>query len=80
METMDPAAREQLESIIERIERLNGEKADIQADIKAVYDEAKSDGYDTKILRAVVKLRAKERHELEEEEQLLALYRAAVGV
>ena len=80
METMDPAAREQLESIIERIERLNGEKADIQADIKAVYDEAKSNGYDTKILRAVVKLRAKERHELEEEEQLLALYRAAVGV
>lgn len=80
METMDPAAREKLESIIQSIERLNGEKADIQADIKAVYDEAKSDGYDTKILRAVVKLRAKERHELEEEEQLLALYRAAVGV
>lgn len=80
METMDPAAREQLESIIQRIERLNGEKADIQADIKDVYAEAKSAGYDTKALRAVVKLRAKERHELEEEEQLLALYRAAVGV
>lgn len=80
METMDPAAREQLEKTIQRIERLNEEKSAIQADIKDVYAEAKNNGYDTKVLRAVVKLRAKERHELEEEEQLLALYRAAVGV
>jgi uncharacterized protein (UPF0335 family) len=80
METMDPAAREQLESFIQRIERLNEEKSAIQADIKDVYAEAKGNGYDAKALRAVVKLRAKERHELEEEEQLLALYRAAVGV
>lgn len=80
METMDQATRDQLEGIIQRIERLNEEKAAIQADIKDVFAEAKGNGYDVKAIRAVIKLRAKERHELEEEEQLLALYRAAVGV
>ncbi|GAB3131565.1 DUF2312 domain-containing protein [Novispirillum itersonii] len=80
METMDNSAAEQLRSIIERIERLEEEKANIASDIKDVYSEAKSMGYDTKIIRKVISLRKKQPHELEEEEQLLTLYRMAIGI
>lgn len=80
MESMDNSAAEQLRSFIERIERLEEEKANIQSDIKDVYAEAKSTGFDTKIMRQIIRLRKKEAHEREEEEQLLELYRAAVGV
>ncbi|WP_019646177.1 DUF2312 domain-containing protein [Novispirillum itersonii] len=79
MESMDTSAAEQLRSYIERIERLEEEKANIASDIKDVYSEAKSMGYDPAIIRKVVSLRRKEPHELEEEEQLLTLYRMAVG-
>ena len=79
METMDPSAAEQLRSVIERIERLEDEKASIAADIREVYAEAKSNGYDPAIIRKVISLRRKQPHQLEEEEQLLALYRMAVG-
>lgn len=80
METMDPTAAEQLRSIIERIERLEGEKADIAADIKDVYGEAKSQGFDTKILRTVIRLRKLAANERMEIDEITALYRAAVGV
>lgn len=80
METMDNSAAEQLRSFIERIERLEEEKAAIGSDIKDVYSEAKGTGFDTKAIRALIRLRKKEPHEREEEEQLLELYRAAVGV
>lgn len=79
METMDTSVAEQLRGFIERIERLEEEKANIATDIKDVYSEAKSMGYDPAIIRKVVSLRRKEPHELEEEEQLLTLYRMAVG-
>ncbi len=80
MESMDNSAAEQLRSIIERIERLEEEKAAIASDVKDVYAEAKGTGFDTKAIRALIRLRKKEPHEREEEEQLLELYRAAVGV
>lgn len=80
MESMDSSAAEELRSFIERIERLEEEKSNIGSDIKDVYSEAKGRGYDTKIIRKIVALRKKEPHEREEEEQLLELYRQAVGV
>lgn len=80
MESMDNSAAEQLRSFIERIERLEEEKGNIASDIKDVYSEAKGTGFDTKAMRALIRLRKKEAHEREEEEQLLELYRQAVGV
>lgn len=73
-------AQGQLRSIVERIERLEEEKAAIAADIKEVYAEAKGNGFDTKILRKVVRLRKVDRVEREEEEALLGVYMAALGM
>ncbi|MBE1236622.1 DUF2312 domain-containing protein [Phaeovibrio sulfidiphilus] len=77
---LEGLAADQLRSFIERIERLEEDKANIATDIKEVYSEAKSSGFDVKIMRKIVSLRKKDRHELAEEEELLDLYRAAVGV
>lgn len=79
-ESLDNSAAEQLRTIVERIERLEEEKATIAADIKEVYSEAKGNGFDTKALRKLIALRKKQPHEREEEEQMLTLYRMAVGV
>ena len=73
------AAREQLKQFVARIERLEEEKASLMADIKEVYAEAKSFGYDTKVLRKVISLRKQDRNEREEQEALLELYLGAVG-
>lgn len=70
----------QLEQFIRRIERLNEEKANIQADIKDVFGEAKATGFDPKIMRLVIRLRAMEDHERQEQEALLDTYRKACGV
>lgn len=80
MEAMDTAAAEQLRSYVERIERLEEEKTNIASDIKDVYSEAKSMGYDVKCIRKVVSMRKRKPHELEEEEQIMTLYRMAVGI
>ena len=80
MESMDPSTAEELRSFVERIERLEEEKSNISSDIRDVYSEAKSRGYDTKILRKIISLRKKEPHEREEEEMLLELYRSAIGL
>jgi len=79
-ETLDTTAAEQLRSIVERVERLEEEKATIAADIKEIYAEAKGNGFDVKALRKIVALRKKQPHEREEEEQILTLYRMAVGL
>lgn len=70
----------QLKSIIERIENLEEEKKVISEDIKDVYAEAKGNGFDVKILRKVVQLRKKPEHEREEEESVLDLYLAELGM
>ncbi|MBG1231486.1 DUF2312 domain-containing protein [Aestuariivirga litoralis] len=73
-------AEGQLKTIVERIERLEEEKKAIAADIKEVYAEAKGNGYDIKILRKVISLRKKEPEERMEEEALLDVYLAALGM
>jgi uncharacterized protein (UPF0335 family) len=79
MESMDSTAQQNLRSLIERIERLEEEKAGIVADIKEVYAEAASFGYDKKIVRQVIRLRKVERKEREYQESLTELYLQAVG-
>ena len=70
----------QLKSIIERIERLEEEKAVVAGDIKEVYAEAKANGFDTKILKMIIKLRKKSADERSEEESLLDTYMAALDM
>ncbi|MBZ0163761.1 MAG: DUF2312 domain-containing protein [Notoacmeibacter sp.] len=70
----------QLRAIVERIERLEEEKKTIADDIKEVYAEAKGTGFDTKALRKIVSLRKKDANERQEEEAMLDLYKAALGM
>ena len=79
-DTKTTFAQGQLRSIVERIERLEEEKKTIAADIKEVYAEAKGNGFDTKILRKIISLRKKEAAEREEEQSMLDLYMAALGM
>ena len=72
-------APEQLKQFVARIERLEEDKASIAADIKEVYAEAKSFGYDTKVLRKVIGIRKQDHQEREEQEALLEIYLNAVG-
>ena len=73
-------AAEQLRSYIERIERLEQEKTDLAATIREVYAEAKGNGFDAKVMRQIVRLRKMDRADLQEQEQLLDLYRHALGM
>jgi uncharacterized protein (UPF0335 family) len=73
-------AKDQLLSIIERIERLEEEKKGIADDIKEVYAEAKGNGFDTKVLRKVVSIRKQDQAEREEQDAILDLYLTALGM
>lgn len=73
-------ARDQLRTIVERIERLEEEKKAIADDIRDVFAEAKANGFDTKTLRAVVKMRKIEPTERQEQEAMLDLYLSALGM
>jgi uncharacterized protein (UPF0335 family) len=68
-----------LKALIERIERLNEDKAAVSADLAEVYAEAKGEGFDAKIIRKVVRLRAQDAARRQEEEAILDLYIVAVG-
>ena len=70
----------QLRAFIERIERLDEEKADISSDIKQVFAEAKGTGFDTKAMRTIIRLRKKDKAEREEEEAMVDLYMNALGM
>ena len=74
------AGADQLTQFIERIERLEEEKRAMMADIRDVYAEAKATGFDPKIMRQLVKMRAMDRELLQEQDELLQTYRAAVGL
>ena len=78
----DPAgfAKDQLKSLVERIERLEEEKQALADDIKEVYAEAKGNGFDTRTLRTVVRLRKQDHAERQEQEALLDLYLHALGM
>lgn len=73
-------AGERLRSFIERIERLEEEKAALAADIREIFAEAKGVGFDTKIMRQVLKLRKLDREDRQEQETLLDLYLQALGM
>jgi len=74
------AGADQLTQYIERIERLEEEERAMMADIRDVYAEAKATGFDPKIMRQLVKMRAMDRDLLQEQDELLQTYRAAVGL
>jgi uncharacterized protein (UPF0335 family) len=76
----DNVAADQLRLLIERVERLEEEKKGISEDIKDVYAEAKSTGFDTKIMKQIVRLRKMEKHARDEADALLDTYRAALGL
>lgn len=70
----------QLRALVERIERLNEDGKAISDDKRDVYAEAKGAGFDTKALKAVIRLRAQDQAERQEEEAMLDLYKAALGM
>ncbi len=78
--TVGGIAGDILKAYIERIERLEEEKKNLAADIREVYSEAKGNGFDPKIMRKVISLRKMDQSDRIEEEELLDLYRRAVGV
>jgi uncharacterized protein (UPF0335 family) len=73
-------AAAKLRSFVERIEKLETEKSELAADIREVYAEAKGNGFDTKIMRQVIKLRKMEEPDRREQDELLDLYRRALEV
>lgn len=78
-ESMGDATREKLKQIIARIERLEAEKTELAADIREVYAEAKTFGFDTKVLRKTIAMRKIDANERAEQEALLDLYMDVVG-
>ena len=75
-----PVAADRLRSIVERIERLDEEKRAISSDIKDIMAEAKSAGFDTKVIRQLIAIRRKDAAEVEEQEMLVEVYKRALGM
>lgn len=73
-------AGDRLRSFIERIERLEEEKRTLAEDIKEVFAEAKGSGFDTKIMRQIIKIRRMDKDDLDEQETLLDIYKRALGM
>ena len=73
-------AADRLRSLIERIERLEEERKALGSDIKDIYAEAKSAGFDVKVLRQIIRIRKQEPADVEEQETLLDVYRRALGM
>jgi len=73
-------AADRLRSIVERIERLEEERKALASDIKDIYAEAKSAGFDVKVIRQLIRIRKQEAAEVEEQETLLDVYRRALGM
>ncbi len=78
-DVLTAAAQGRLKSFCERIERLEEDKAAIAADLKEVFLEAKGEGFDTKIIRKVIRLRKQDKAKRQEEEALVDLYLSAIG-
>lgn len=78
-DNQDSVAQDQLRAFIERIERMEEEKAAIAADIKEIYAEAKGNGFEVKVLRRIVNIR-KNTQAYKEQEELLTLYMSALGM
>ena len=78
-DVLNQSAQNRLKTIIQRIERMEVEKAEILNDIKEIYAEAKGEGFDQKIIRKVVRLRKVDKAKRAEEEALIDLYLSAIG-
>ena len=72
--------KELLLSLVERIEKLNEDLAAVSADIKSVYQEALSQGFDPKYIRKCIALRKKDKDKIDEEDELMKLYREVLGI
>ena len=79
IDTLNATAQTQLRTVIERIERLEEDKAGVMADLKEVYAETKGEGFDTKIVRKVIRMRKQDKAKRQEEEALIDLYLSAIG-
>jgi uncharacterized protein (UPF0335 family) len=79
IDVLNTTAQTRLKTIVERIERLEEDKAAVSADLKEVFAEAKGEGFDVKILRKVIRLRKQDKAKRQEEEALLDLYLSAIG-
>ncbi|MFZ4605092.1 MAG: DUF2312 domain-containing protein [Caulobacter sp.] len=79
IDVLNSTAQTQLKTILERIERLEEDKAAVMADLKEVYAEAKGNGFDVKIIRKVVRIRKMDRAKRQEEDALVDLYLSAIG-
>jgi uncharacterized protein (UPF0335 family) len=79
VDSLSVTAQGKLKSLVERIERLEEDRASVAADLKEVYAEAKGDGFDTKVLRKVIRLRKADTAKRQEEEALIELYVSAIG-
>lgn len=79
-DTSQTVAAGQLRAFIERLERVGAERDDLGRDLADIYAEAKGNGFDTKAMRAIVRLRKKDVAERQEEETILDLYKAALGM
>jgi len=79
IDVLNSTGQSQLKSVIERIERLEEDKAAISADLKEVYLEAKGNGFDVKIIRKVIRLRKQDTAKRQEEDALVDLYLSAIG-
>ena len=76
----DSVAQDQLKAFVERIERMEEEKKAIADDIREIYAEAKGNGFDVKVLRQIIRIRKQDHAERMEQEALLDLYMAALGM
>lgn len=74
------ASKEQLKSVVERIEKLNEDLTNIKADIKEIYKEAKSDGFDVKALKEIIRMRKRDKDEIAEQDEIIQLYRSALDM
>jgi uncharacterized protein (UPF0335 family) len=79
IEILNGNAQGQLKSVVERIERLEEDKKSVMEDLKNVYAEAKGNGFDTKVIRKIIRLRKQDTAQRQEEEALLDLYLSAIG-
>jgi uncharacterized protein (UPF0335 family) len=79
IDTLGATAQGKLKSLVERIERLEEDRAAVASDLKEVYAEAKGEGFDTKIIRKVIRLRKADAAKRSEEEALIELYITAIG-
>ena len=78
-DVLNDNAQGRLRGIIERLERLDEDKAAVMADMKQVFAEAKGEGYDVKILRKVIRIRKQDKAKRQEEDAILDLYLSALG-